>query len=273
MTYGTARNAIALAMLVAALGMATIKTGPRAQPAESPVTAAPATGQTDETCKQGFVVVLDVGHDERRPGAVSARGRPEYQFNLALARRTQQALLARGFRRIELLIMEPGSSLKQRVKRANDLQPNLLVSIHHDSVQPVYLLPWLFEGRALVYSDRFSGYSLFISRINQFAGESLRFADELADQLLERGLHSSLHHSEDIPGERHPLLDPRRGIYAYDDLAVLRGTRAPAALLEAGLIVNREEEVTLSENERRRSVAESLADAILKFCAGVTRSQ
>jgi len=34
---------------------------------------------------------------------------------------------------------------------------------------------------------------------------------------------------------RHPLLNKEAGVYGYDQLVVLRSTRMPAVLLEAGL--------------------------------------
>ena len=44
---------------------------------------------------------------------------------------------------------------------------------------------------------------------------------------------------------RRELLDADAGVYRYDQLIVLRMTRMPAVLLEAGSIVNRQEELEL----------------------------
>jgi N-acetylmuramoyl-L-alanine amidase len=55
-------------------------------------------------------------------------------------------------------------------------------------------------------------------------------------------------------------------VYRYEDLVVLRNTRAPAVLLEAGVIVNRDEEALLSSASYQALVSEAVAAAILAFC-------
>jgi N-acetylmuramoyl-L-alanine amidase len=223
----------------------------------------------ETTCKGEFVVAIDVGHDKQNSGALSARGRPEFELNLILARKIQQYLVERDFKATKLIVVDGGpDSMKQRIKLANDASPGLLISIHHDSVQPSYLTPWIYEGRNLNFSDRFSGYSLFISKRNRFPTESLRFAALLADELLIRHLEFSPHHSEDIPGEQHRLVDSQRGIYQYDNLIILHSTKSPAVLFEAGIIVNRADELVLASEDRHRLVAEAITDAILKYCRG-----
>ena len=50
---------------------------------------------------------------------------------------------------------------------------------------------------------------------------------------------------------RHPLLNKETGVYSYDELIVLRKTRMAAVLLEAGSIINRDEELKMDSPERR----------------------
>src|SRR3954470_22719665 len=50
------------------------------------------------TCNRAdFRVIVDVGHTAEAPGAKSARGQREYDFNLRLAKLIEQKLLATGF--------------------------------------------------------------------------------------------------------------------------------------------------------------------------------
>jgi hypothetical protein len=66
---------------------------------------------------------------------------------------------------------------------------------------------------------------------------------------------------------RHDLIDAAAGVYRYDHLVVLRTTRMPAALLEAGSIVNRQEELELGTPERRLAIAKAVTAAVTDFCA------
>ena len=59
---------------------------------------------SDNCARSAFRVVVDVGHTLDVPGAMSARGVPEYTFNLQLAREVKQALVDAGFEQTVLLI-------------------------------------------------------------------------------------------------------------------------------------------------------------------------
>ena len=217
-------------------------------------------------------IAVDVGHSTAEPGAISARGKPEFAFNAALAHAVAAALARAGAR--PRLINDDGAkiSLGERVELINRAQPTLVLSLHHDSVQPHYLDTWTVAGRSLDYSDRFSGFSIFVSSRNRAADDSRRFATALGEALLAAGLTPSLHHAEPIPGEGRPLLDARLGLYAYDGLAVLKGAEAPAALLEAGIIKNREDEQMLDSPPFRRRMADAVVAAVAVWCTGAGRS-
>ncbi len=66
---------------------------------------------------------------------------------------------------------------------------------------------------------------------------------------------------------RRELLDAKAGVYRYDQLIVLRATRMPAVLLEAGSIVNRAEELQLASPERRTLTSAAIVAAVEDFCA------
>lgn len=219
--------------------------------------------------KPKFRVVIDVGHSPAAPGAISARGVTEYSFNLRLTTMIASSLIARGY--VDTFTIATGggvANLSRRTARANTLGADLFLSVHHDSAQPQYFERWTFNGREHRYCDRFKGWSIFVSNANPAPQESLRFAQALARRLLARGLPFSTHHAERIPGESRTFLDAAHGVYRYDGLAVLRGARAPAALLEAGVIVNREEESALSTTGRQSEIAEAVAEGVDAYCSG-----
>jgi N-acetylmuramoyl-L-alanine amidase len=220
--------------------------------------------------RAAFRVIIDVGHTEQAPGATSARGVSEFVFNVNLARRIEQQLLAAGFRRSVLLITQgpSGQGLLERVKRANALQADLLLSIHHDSVPDEFLEKWEFEGEQRNFSDRFKGHSIFISDDNIDRAGSLLFARLLGGQLRKRGLKYTPHYTDPIMGNRQRLLiDAQAGVYRYDQLIVLKDTGMAAVLLEAGSIINREEELRMGSEDHQTRISAAVADAVKSFCS------
>jgi N-acetylmuramoyl-L-alanine amidase len=194
---------------------------------------------------------------------------PEHEYNLQLAKQIERTLVDGGFSRITLITVQGlgRAQLIKRAERANALGVNLFLSIHHDDVQNFYHAKWTYNGTAHHFSDRFSGYSLFVSRENRHYENSLVFAKLLGAALTGHGMRYSPHHAEAIPGEGRQLLDRQVGVYLYDQLVVLKSTEAPAVLLEAGIIVNRVEELVLSSPEGRVSISAAVLEAVNQFCS------
>ena len=63
------------------------------------------------------------------------------------------------------------------------------------------------------------------------------------------------------------LLDPDAGVYRFDQLIVLKDTRMPAVLFEAGSIINRDEEVLMSDPKHHALIGAAVTDAVDRFCA------
>jgi N-acetylmuramoyl-L-alanine amidase len=213
---------------------------------------------------------VDVGHTAKAPGAISARGFYEYDFNLRLATLIEQKLLAAGFAKTLLLVTDGPAkkSLHDRVARANASSADLFLSIHHDSVPDSFLQAWEYEGEERHFSDRFKGHSIFFSIDNADPDGSLEFGRMLGEQLKARGLQYTPHYVEKFMGHRQRLLvDLRAGVYRYDQLIVLKSTRMPAVLLEAGSIINRDEELVMHSPERQALVGAAVTDAVESFCA------
>jgi N-acetylmuramoyl-L-alanine amidase len=220
--------------------------------------------------RSAFRIVLDVGHTVDSPGADSARGVPEYQFNLALADVIKDSLAKAGFDNTVRMITttQKFRGLAERAARANAAHADLFVAIHHDSVPDNLIESWDYEGQKHQFSDRFSGYSIFVSSDNGDFKGSLAFGHLLGLALQARDLHYTPHYTLPLMGRhRRNLLDAEAGVYRYDQLIVLRETRMPAVLLEAGSIVNRREELEMATPERRALIATAVTAAIQDFCA------
>ncbi|HVQ70102.1 MAG TPA: N-acetylmuramoyl-L-alanine amidase [Bradyrhizobium sp.] len=232
----------------------------------SPAALKPAATRCDPA---KFRIVLDVGHTAESEGAISARNVSEFVYNLRLAKRIEEKLKAEGFRETRLLLTEGKArrSLVKRVAAANDLPADLLLSIHHDSVPNKFLEDWEFEGKKSRYSDRFSGYSVFVSRSNPDFKTSLSFAELIGKEMKAQGLDYAKQYSQPIMGRyQRELLNRETGVYRYDELIVLRKTRMAAVLLEAGSIINRDEELKMGSPEHRNIISSGVATAVKEFC-------
>src|SRR6516225_8001391 len=147
----------------------------------------------------------------------------QYELSAAGVRRTCQ----HGFFSTQMIVMSGSNtheSRLQRSKRANDLDADLFISIHHGGVKNETLMPWRYNGKEHWFLDKFEGFSLWLSKKNDKYEESLSFAKTLADRLMARDLKFTTHHDELTNTAKYgriaPLVDRERGIYdAYDNLA------------------------------------------------------
>jgi N-acetylmuramoyl-L-alanine amidase len=220
--------------------------------------------------REGPLVAVDVGHHLAEPGTLSARGRPEFEFNRALALDVRNALERRGHR--VRLIGAAGdlSVLSHRTTAARGAA--FFLSVHHDSVQPHYFEAWWEHGgETWPFSDRFSGFSLFVSRRNPRPAESLACASAIGARLRSAGFAPSLYHAEPIPGESKPFADRLNGVHYFDNLVVLHTATQPAVLLEAGVIVNRAEELRLSDPATQRRIAGAVAAGVAECLAAARK--
>ena len=265
-TYVTSRKPATLAKRAASPKSHTAKLAALAPAVLKPSASKPVAAKCDPS---KFRVVLDVGHTADSEGATSARNVAEFVFNLRLAQRIEEKLKADGFPETKLLVTEGKGrpSLVKRVVAANELHADLFLSIHHDSVPNSLLENWEFEGKKSHFSDRFSGYSVFVSRNNPDFKTSLAFAELVGKEMKAQGLQYAQQYTQAIMGRyQHPLLNKKTGVYGYDQLVVLRSTRMPAVLLEAGSIINRDEELKMDLPERRDIISNAVATAVKEFC-------
>jgi N-acetylmuramoyl-L-alanine amidase len=240
---------------------------PHAASGQAPGASQPTT---PSSCNRAsFRTIVDVGHTLEEPGAISARGVTEYQFNLTLSKAIEQKMTAAGFDRTVLLVTS-GPTMKglmARVRNANTMHADLYLSVHHDSVPEQFLENWDYDGKPNRFSDRFTGHSLFVSFDNPELKGSLAFGKLLGKELKAHDLQYTPHYTEAIMGSRRrDLIDAKAGVYRYDKLIVLRHTTMPAVLLEAGMIVNRDDEQVLASPERQALIAAAVTDAVDKFC-------
>lgn len=219
--------------------------------------------------RANFHLVIDVGHTKLVSGVLSARDKPEFAFNLRLATELLSALQADGFVKSDIAV-QTSSNLFARAQDVNARQPDLVLSLHHDSVQDQFLKTGEFDGKRSTYTTYASGYSIFVSRDNPRLDDSEHFAVALGETLLKQGLTPNMHHSEPIRGENRPIFDPGAGVFFYDGLVILRKTTAPAVLLESAVITNRDDERRAEDPVFRKKITAAIVAAATNFCERVS---
>ncbi|MGQ0510023.1 MAG: N-acetylmuramoyl-L-alanine amidase [Betaproteobacteria bacterium] len=190
---------------------------------------------------------MDVGHFAAEPGVISASGRAEFEYNRDLAGEVKAALERRGL--AARLIGERGdyAVLHHRTRDASGAA--LFLSIHHDSVKESLLRE----------ANRFAGFSLFVSRANPRPEESLACASSIGAALRAAGFVPSRYHADPATGAPRPFADEANGVHYYDNLAVARTATMPSVLIEAGVIVNREEERRMRDPVVRARIGTAVA--------------
>ena len=108
---------------------------------------------------------------------------------------------------------------------------------------------------------RIRGLSIFVSQRNPRYEESLRCAKAIGEALAA-GEKPSLYHAEPIAGENRLLLDRRLGVHRFDGLAVLKTATMPAVLVEAGVIVNPDDEARVARPDTIERMARAISDGV-----------
>lgn len=205
-------------------------------------------------------VAVDVGHTLASPGAISARGIDELEFNRVLADAVGSALAERGLNVRPINFDGRIASLDARPQQA--VGSDFFLSIHHDSVQSQWLEEWVWDGDVRSFSDRYTGFSLFVSRDNPDLDTSLRCASAIGARLRRLGFVPATHHADSLPGKERPYADQDNAVHYYDNLIVLYRTTLPAVLFEAGIIKHRAEELLLRDPVRQARMADGIATGV-----------
>jgi len=199
-------------------------------------------------------VAVDVGHSLKDSGAISARLKPEFEFNQVLARRLADALHTHHLTVRKINFDGRIASLADRPAQADG--SDLLVSVHHDAIDKEYLLPWVWNSAEAHYTEVKRGFGVFVSSRNPNLDTSLRCAVVMGLLLRRAGFAPTPWHAR-----KHPAGDADNGVWYYDNLLVLSKSSVPAVLFEAGVIKHRDEELELLNPHRQAHMAEVLATA------------
>jgi N-acetylmuramoyl-L-alanine amidase len=237
---------------------------PAAAPAPEPK-AAPAPAKPRRR-----IVVVDAGHGGKDPGATGTRGTREKDITLAAALELARVLKERGD--FDVVLTRDDDffvPLSDRSKKANDIDADLFVSLHCNAAAnrrehgfEVYSVSETAsdpeaerlaaaENAALELEgknpeDEAAKQILLAMTKTEMINESAPFA-----ALVERALGKRV----DVPDRGQK----QAGFY------VLRGTHAPAILVEMAFVTYPKDEAELGSRRFRRKVAEGVAAGIADY--------
>ncbi|MCL2839788.1 MAG: N-acetylmuramoyl-L-alanine amidase family protein [Defluviitaleaceae bacterium] len=187
-----------------------------------------------------FIVVIDPGHGGSDPGT-SHNGIVESHYVLGISQKVMQLLNADPFIRAYMTRHDDSTVANpRRAEFANNLEADLFISIHVNAVD-AHLTH--VHGIETWYS---------ISAREQ-AGNHNIDSRQLATIMQRQKIDATNAHS--------------RGLFAGNEIVVLRDTNMPAALLELGFITNIEEAARMRETQFQWQIAHAIYSGIVESFA------
>ncbi|WP_312098342.1 N-acetylmuramoyl-L-alanine amidase [Niallia sp.] len=192
---------------------------------------------------QAKSIFLDPGHGGSDPGAM-AGGYTEADLNLSVAKKVQKLLKDRGYIVYMSRTSDTYVSLLDRSKKANALNPDIFVSLHHNSTGSSATS---VNGIESYYYKYYPGYPSVINSKMHNNSTRIMKSTMLASLIQNKMVSYTGAANRGIDG---------------DTFAVLRETAVPATLLELGFINNPTERKKLVTSSYQNKTAKAIADGI-----------
>ncbi|MDZ7722372.1 MAG: N-acetylmuramoyl-L-alanine amidase [candidate division KSB1 bacterium] len=173
-------------------------------------------------------ILLDPGHWPDH-GAVGPSGVTEKEINLRLARELAERLRQKGATVSLTHNGEPGISLQDRIRYAKELEPDILLSLHHNAL-PDGVNPFINHGTSTYY----------------YHPQNFALALKIQEQLLDT-FHL-----------------PNYGLF-WDNLAMCRITNTISVLIEPAFMIYPQEEKLVRSKAYYRECSKALIQSIREF--------
>jgi N-acetylmuramoyl-L-alanine amidase len=213
-------------------------------------------------------VIIDAGHGGHDTGAIGPTGVREKDVALAIAKKLESTLEARGVDALLTRDADAFVALEDRARFANLHRGDLFVSIHcnaHKSPKlrgiETYTLNVTSDRYAIKLAARENAASERTLSDLQFILADLAAKSNTGDsQRLARATQGSLIAAHGAGANRPRDLGIKQALFY-----VLLGAKMPAILVETGFITHPEDEQRLRDAEYQATLAGALADGIGRF--------
>ncbi|WP_193224464.1 N-acetylmuramoyl-L-alanine amidase [Bacillus sp. B1-b2] len=194
--------------------------------------------------KQPNTIFLDPGHGGKDPGAM-ANGFTEAGLNLAVAKKVERILTDRGYTVYMARTTDTFVELIDRPKQANAINPDLFVSIHHNSSTSKTA-----SGIETYFYKYDPAYPSEINSGMHNNPERILKSTQLANLIQNKMISYTGAVNRGVDGET---------------FKVLRETAVPAVLLELGFVSNSSELAKLVTSSYQDKLAKAIADGITEY--------
>jgi len=222
--------------------------------------------------KKHIVIAIDPGHGGRDPGAIGKKGTLEKDITLAVGKKLFQLINRQhGYKAVMTRSTDKYVVLRNRVKRARELQADLFVSIHADSFKSPKV-----EG-ASVYALSINGASSEAARwmadkenaSDLIGGVSLDDKDDLiASVLLDltqtNTIQNSIELGNDVLKQLKKVGKVNKKHVQQAGFAVLKAPDMPSILVETAFLSNPKEERRLRTSKHQKNLANAIFSGIKK---------
>ncbi len=179
----------------------------------------------------GKEILLDPGHGGKDPGSISNSGKLEKYVNLEITLKLKDILESLG---AKVYLTRNGDYYiknKDRGQMADKLNVDILLSIHHNSLNNSDYFGLSTYYNTIKYKDTRHGYDL----AEAIYSNAITINGVYRDGILDRNFE------------------------------VLRETNTPAALIEIGFMSNPQEEMNIHNGSFQNIMAEKIADGIIDY--------
>ena len=250
--------------------VAAVKAPPAAPAPAAKPAAAPKPAPEAPPKPRRRIVVVDAGHGGKDPGATGTRGTKEKDITLAAALELARVLRERGDFDVTLTRDDDTFvPLSDRSKIANDLDADLFVSLHCNAASSKR------ERGFEVYSVSETASDPEAERLAAAENAALELEGKKPEDEAAKQILLAMTKTEMINESAPFAALVERSIGKHVDVSdrgqkqagfyVLRGTHAPAILVEMAFVSHPKDEAQLGSRRFRRKMAEGVAAGIADY--------
>jgi len=227
-----------------------------------------SNGRLPTELRRVHTIVVDPGHGGRDPGATGIGGLREKDVNLAIAKKLEKSLEARGFKVVLTRRGDSALSLEERTAIAESSGGDVFVSIHANAARrarargiEIYTLDASHERHSLdvaarenrVPAARLDPLQRALARIQ--AGEIASHSERLAGLMQESVMRGAKQKDASLPD-----LGVKKGPFY-----VLFMSSMASVLVETGFVTNKRDARLLANAQYQALLADQIAEGVDRY--------